>query len=320
MQSPLILRVPNLPANPPDAPGKTFCAAADIGDDLAEQVTRDGAGRPFTPVALTASDDPAELAAQFELLMRPDAVGGGETLMRDNGERIGNAALARLHRRLAMASEVAALRPFLADLGQELSRLRARVAQRISEIERELHACQGALRGWQAATGQEPGLLRNVVGWFLGGTGRIALPQAVSLWNERERLTLSRHACATAQAVIGRLADEVDTFLEQQEALLHAAERALRVAQGRRAERHPGADRYAPWTWQGSPAVIADQLAGQAGGERLLAALLAQIATAGAAADLAVSARALAEAEAAQIVGALTLADAIVAEAGSAVL
>jgi hypothetical protein len=302
--------------HPPDAPGKTFCAAADIGDDLAEQVTRDGAGRPFAPVALTASDDPAELAAQFELLMRPDAVGGGEALLRDNGERIGTAALARLHRRLATGAEVAALRPFLADLSQELSRLRVRVAQRSSEIERELHACQGALRGWQAATGQEPGLLRNLVGWFLGGTGRIALPQAVSLWNERERLALSRHACTTALAVIGRLADEVDTLLDGQEALLRAAERALAAARGL-ARPHTATERYAPWTWQGSPAAIADQLVGQAGNERLLAALLAQIATAGAAADLAVSARALAEAEAAQIVGALTLADTIVAEAGS---
>ncbi|NTV65491.1 MAG: hypothetical protein HGA65_18430, partial [Oscillochloris sp.] len=257
-------------ANPPDAPGKIFCAAAGIGDDLAEQVARDGAGRPVTPVALIATDDPADLAAQFELLMRADAVGGGEALMRDNGERIGNAALARLHRRLATGAEVTALRPFLDDLSQELSRLRVRIEQRISEIERELHTCQSALRGWQAATGQESGLLRNLVGWLLGGAGRIALPQAVALWNEREQRTLARHASATARAVIGRLADEVDTFLEQQDALLHAAERALRAAQGRRAERYHGAEHYAPWTWQGSPGVIADQLAGRAGGERLL--------------------------------------------------
>ena len=320
MPSPFIPGVPSAPVNPPDAPGKIFCAAVGIGDDLGEQVTHDGAGRPVAPVVLSATDDPAELATQFELLMRSDAVGGGEVLMRDNGERIGNAALTRLHRRLAAGTEVAALRPFLDDLHQELTRLRVRVEQRMSEVERELYACQVALRGWQAATGQEPGLLRNLVGWVFGGAGRIALPQAVALWNERERLTLARHASTTAHAVIGRLADEVDTFLEQQESLRYAAERALHAAQGRFAERQPGVDHYAPWSWQGSPTVIADHLAGRAGSERLLTALLAQLATAEAAADLAMFARALAEAEAAQMVATLSITDAIVAEAGGAAL
>ena len=319
MQSQFIPGVPNPPASLADAPGTIFCAAAGIGDELAEQVKLDGTGWPVTPVALASTDDPTELAAQVELLMRPEAVGGGEMLMRDNGERIGTVALARLHRRLAAGAEVAALRPFLEDLHQELTRLRVRVEQRMSALERELHACQSALRGWQAATGQEPGLLRNLVGWFFGGAGRLALPQAVALWNERERLSLARHACTTAHAVIGRLADEVDTLLESQDALLRASERALRAAQDRLAARRPGAERYAPWTWQGSPSAIADQFVGQAGGERLLAGLLARIATDGTAADLAVAARALAEAEAAQLVGSLTIADAIVAEAASTV-
>lgn len=312
---PLIPDIQRTSASPPASPGALFCAAAGIAADLAEQMILDGTGRPIAPVALAASDDPAELAAQFELLTRPEAVGGGEALMRDNGERIGDAALARLHRRLAAGAEVAALRPFLEDLRRELSRRSDPVEQRLRELERELHTCQTALRGWQTATSHEPGLLRNLVGWIFGGADRPSLPRAVALWNERERLALARHAWATAHAVIGRLADEVDTLLERQDALLRAAERALRAARGRLVERRPWAECYAPWTWQGSPAVIADQLVGQAGGERLLAALLAQITADGAVADLAALVRALAEGEAATIVGGLTLAGAIEAEA-----
>lgn len=311
MLNQIIIRPTTTPASP-ESPGATFCAAAGLDAELPERLRLDPSGRPFEPVALTALDDPAELAAQIDLLLRPDAVGGGEALLQHTGETIGEAALTRLYRRLAAGGELTSAAVFLESLAHELGQIDQQLDGRATQVGRELQACQTALRAWQEATSQRPGLLRSMARWVFGGAGQIALPQAIALWNERERLSMARHAISAARAVVGRVADEVAILQERQEGLRRAAAEALRAAE----DRSPTAigDRYAPWTWQGSPPAIAARLARRIPIERQVATLLAQIAGGE---QLAADARALAEARATQLVAGLSIADAITAEAGA---
>jgi hypothetical protein len=307
----------NAPAPLPEAPGSAFCESVGIADDLDHRLSLDRNGRPFQPAMLTMSTSQREITAQFELLLRPEPVGGAEALIDPNRTRLIDTALTFLHHRLAGGSESERAGILLADLARHLGALRTQFTQRGSTLDQEYRACHDALRAWQSQTNRKSGLLQNMAGWLFGSNGQISLPQAIGLWNERERLTLHRQATRAAGAVIGRLADEVSSLLDRQAGLVQSAERALSVAQEQLAQKAAVQDAYAPWNWHADPAAIATALTERIATERLLTTLLAELSAATDSAGLAASVQRIAAGEAERLIADLSLAEAIELEAST---
>ncbi|WP_129628492.1 hypothetical protein [Candidatus Oscillochloris fontis] len=306
-------------APPPENAGITFCSAAMLTRDLPAHLLLDATGRPFSPVVLAVMDDLSQMPAQFDLLIRKEAVGGAEALLKQNGERIGDAAINRLHRRLAHSSDITPFSIFLESLHSELLHLDHLFSAQYEEVGYELRNCQQSLQTWQETTEQEPGLFQNMMGWIVGSTKRISLPQAIALWNRRESLHLSYHAVAAARAVVGRLNDEVEILRERQASLLQTIERNLVQAQQQQREHRAAAEAmslYAPWTWQINPDSLSTQLMKRVATDRLVADLIAYISNNTHLDHLAEVAHTLAEREAARIIDNLSIAEAIMAEAG----
>jgi hypothetical protein len=310
---------PPTSAQPAESSGAVFCAAHGIDEELAQRLIRDRQGRAFEPITLVVSDRPAEMAAQIELLLRPEPVGGAETLIETAGTQISDATQLQLRRRIAGSGTTERLWPFLNDLQQQLERVRIDLERQFAGLDREWQACRETLQTWRAHTMREPGVLQHLWSWVTGSGGRVALPQAIGLWNERERLHYRRQANQAARLIVSRLAHEVGSLLDHQAALTQACVQALVAARTAQGTTEPNSA-FQPWTWQVHADTVAAQLVQRYGVEALLTMLLGSLTEADGAAKLQHTVHQVAAAEAERLAATVTLAEAIELEAAHAPL
>jgi hypothetical protein len=280
----------------------------------------DPTGRPFAPATLVFSEDLRRIPEQLALLMRPEPVGGAEALVRANAERIKAEALLRLNQRLASGAQTTPIRTFLLELQQEVRRVVGSLRERAREIERMYTDKQQTLRGWQESSSQEPGMVGQLIGGVLGSGGRISFPQAVTLWNERERLALRRLAATTALEMLNQVADPISALLERLEATLDRARRLHDQARQQLAMLDRPRDRSSVWTWRADSSTIAAQLTNQVSAEDLVAELLGRLGADGSADQIEEHTQALADQEAERRLETLNITDLLEAEASAAPL
>lgn len=302
-------------AEPGLSPAQELLAAASIDENLAELLLMDVTGHPFEPVALALSDEPAALAEQMALLTRAEPVGGAEPLVRANQRRIGELFRQRLHQRLLTRGRAVTSHTLLAELQAELRRLRDHASLQSDEADEEYELVQRSLRAWQIATRDQPGLLRGLAGWLFGTSSQIALPQAVALWNDRERLALARLAAGAGATLLSQLTEELGRLVDNQQAAAGTARTLACRLREDLAELSRAPDGYGPWAWRGDVGALAARLADQADHD-LLAERLAETLSGPSAPDgLETSARALAEAAADRLLVGMSFTQLVEAEA-----
>jgi len=296
-------------------PAQELLAAAGLDERLAELLARDAAEHRFEPVALGLSDDPAALAEQMALLTRAEPVGGAEPLVRANQRRLGEAFGQRMRQRLLAQSRGMSSQDFLIALQAELRRLRDHAALSKGEADEEYERVQRSLRAWQTATREQPGLLRGLAGWLLGTSSQLALPQAAALWNDRERLTLARHATTAAVALLSQLAEELGLLIDNQQAAAAHARAGAAQLRERLDDQARLREGYEPWAWRGDADAIAVRLARRVDNDLLAERLAETLSSAAGLAGLEAAAQALAVATTDRLLSGMEIAQLIEAEA-----
>jgi len=302
-------------AEPTVSPAQEFCTAVGLDDGLGSQLLREPGGQPFAPATLDLTGDPAALPELMGLLGRAEPVGGAEPLVRANQRRLREAYDQRLYQRLTAHGHAVPLRPFLADLQAELRRLRDQVGRQQHIAEESFEQAHTSLRAWQDASREPQGLFGGLTSWVLGGPGRMALPQAVGLWNEREHLAAQRLGWSAATTLLSQLPDELGTLLDNQQAAAHTTRAQAGQARQHLAELARANDSYGPWSWHSDLRVMAVQLGQRADRERLAGQLVGLLAEIGGVERIGVVAGELARAEASRLLNGLDFADLIEAEA-----
>ena len=294
---------------------REFCASGGLSERLAEALLTTGANRPFAPASLQQEADQASLGEQWALLMRVEPVGGGEPLVRANADRVEEAALQQLHRRLAETS--ASSQPFLLALQSHLRQMHEAVAPRVRDVAQRYDEVQAALHAWQDSTRRQPNLLKSAWSWVLGGDEQLSLPQAIALWNEREQLGAQRLAMNAALALLARISAECAGLLAGMQSLQQQALAQLRATEQQIDALRRPSTAYAPASWQCDAAVIADQLAERAPLSPLAAELLRRLGADGGIERLAGHAQAIAQQSADALLAPLGISELIEIEASA---
>lgn len=259
---------------------RDFLQATEFDDALPERLIQNPDGRAFEPVQLGSAADEHTLAGQLAYLLRPEPIGGAEPLIQTGQQRLHAQARARFYQRLAMINNLADIRTFLSDLEARLRALQERIETRLAERQQSYQVLQDRLRAWQERTRRRSaaGVVSTLVGWVFGGEGMLSLPQAVALWNERERLHLTRAALMAALNTLSRFVEEVSSVSGRLMSLAVQArqghERALRQLADLEAAPLP----YAPVTFCIQAHTVAAHLIAQAQVDRLVAEALTQLA------------------------------------------
>lgn len=302
---------------PEPSPGQEFCRAAGLIGALPERLLIDAGGRPFEPVKLTITAEPAALAEQAGLLMRELPIGGWERLVQSNSDQVVEASLARLRRRLGAGGRGVPARGYLSAVQQQLRKVSDELAREREQVEQDYAGGNTTLRAWQERTRKQPGLLQHIGAFLLGSAGTLALPQAIALFNEREQLTMRRGAVSAAAGVVDRCGDEVGALLDGLDALREEASLLAAQAQHTLTALARPAAYYSPWTWRCDVSTVAGQLAAQASADELALGLFDRLAASGAVEQLGALVRELVREEAARLLAPLELAQLIEAEAAA---
>lgn len=283
-----------------------------LDERLSERLAQDAEGRPFEPFQIDQSQD---LMAQLAVLLRREPLGGAEQQIRDNQRQTQELLAAGLNSVLAQSTTTP--RTLLAALLAAARRRKEACEAELRELDRRFEAVQARLQPWQERAGQRSESLGgDILRWFVGGAGRLSLPEAASLVNEREHVALWRAAHLAAQSCFASGVEQIGRLLEQlDERIAEARQLALTLNQER--EQLQPASLYAPWTLQLDTWLLAQSLAERADGELALAALLKELTSANDAA-LAEQVRAVAQASAERILQTLSLSDLLNLEAGTA--
>jgi hypothetical protein len=281
------------------SPMREFLNAVALDEAWPERLIQDPSGHAFEPVQLMMAQEHRSLPERVAQLLRPEPVGGADPLIHANIARVQERARMRLHQRLTAAAETTQTRPFLEELHAEIRGVREQLETRSQAVDQAYTRVQETLRAWQQRMSQQSsrGLLRELAGWFLGESGQLSLPQAMTLWNEREHLALNRAAHKAAVSIVSQFLEDITYLLEHLETLSTQAQR-LSVA----AEQHIDAlarrtEMYAPSTLRVDIVTVSDLLAQQIHADGLVVELLSRLATHGAD-DLAVAVQELARQEA----------------------
>ena len=306
------------PHDPAVQPAHELATLLGLTADLATALLRDSAGRLYEPVTLALSDDPRALPEQLALLLRPEPVGGYEPLVQANLARLRDAALALLAQWLATGAARTSTHALLDELHRIGQQSLAAQQTAIESTAQALAAVHNPLRAWQSVTNQQTGLIKGFITWVVGGPGRLALPQAAGLWNDRERAAARLAAQRAGETLCARILHEIRTLLERQEAAQRAASHAAaRARQDLAALRRPS-EQYRPWSWRCDPLIVATQLSAEAQIAPLVATLIGQIATETGAETLAVQAHALIAPEVDRLLASVDISRALELEAQAA--
>lgn len=283
-----------------------------LTDTLPEALTQDATGRRFEPVQLNPQ---ADLLRQLALLLRRDPIGGGEQLIHENGRRLRELGLVQLNRTLAGTTE--GLRPLIDETLAETRVRKGRLEDHKDRLVQTYARLQERLHRWQDHADQRSGSLgADVWRWLVGGDERLALPQVVALWNERERQALQRAAYAEALDIASWLLDTLGDLGNRLDALLAQAHGLHSALAARHAQLRNTAA-FAPWTLRLDSHAIAEALAAQANLGSLVAEVLRrQTEGAGATVELADQIEQTARLEARRLLEGLTIVDLIELETG----
>lgn len=268
----------------------------ELSPDLPERLLLNRNGQPVTPVSLGAEQELRSLPEQMALLSRPEPVGGWVAVLHANRNRLLEQARQRVQERQAALQDQAPA--FLQALATATRTVQTLLEQQASEVEHAYTQTQELLARWQERRNTS-GTLRGVVTWVLGGEGHLSLPQAIGLWNERERLALKRAAVRAALFVVTQVLSDVTRAVQQHQGSYGQLQQALETVTRRINTLARAPERgYTPWTWRVRPAAVAEVLARDPLPDQAISVLLT-VASDNPADDLLLRVQALAQQEAA---------------------
>lgn len=262
---------------PPAAPtirehAQTLLQQVELTTALPDLLLLDQHGHPVSPSQLGSAQELHHLPEQMGLLTRPEPVGGWSPLLRANRARI--LAQARTGVQTGLATMTPTPQAFRHAVATAIRAVQTSLDQQADEIEQAYTQTQDLLTRWQERR-TSSGTLRGVLGWVLGSDGYGSLPQAISLWNDRERLALKRAATRAAQFIVSQILSEVTTDLHQHQSRITVVQHGLSTVTQRLAElAHAPARGYTPWTWRIHAGAVAEALARPAIPEQALTDLL----------------------------------------------
>jgi hypothetical protein len=262
-------------------------------------------------LALNASQPPLEL---MTLLLHREPAGGAEPLIRENLKELLDQALSRINR--ALSAQSGSTR---AQLDALVAELRARKAQ--AEAARRRHderytRIQERLHRWQEHTGRRSSsITADLLRVLFGGQERLSLPEAVSLWNDRERQWLQVAAATAALDGHIQLLDMLAGVQAQLDSYLALAREAVGQLRPRVDALRGGADVYAPWSVTLSHELIERALLAEIDLDGLVGELVRRQASTDGADALLDHARSLARSESERRLAQLSLTDLIEIEA-----
>lgn len=279
---------------------------------ITERLVLDEAGRSFEPLQLTPNKD---IVQQAGLLMRHEPVGGAESQISENARQLRALALDQLNRVLTSAGST---RSLLQSLRSEARARNDQCAQHYRRVNQRFTTIQEQLHRWQAQNGRRSGDAGGgLLHWLFGGEERLSLPEAISVWNERERLARDRAAWRAALDLHAWFLITVTDLFNQLDDLLAAARQLRARVEHERGRLRLSSSVFAPWTLRIEPQAVCDALVATIDAEGVAAELLRRQTQAGDVSAMAPHVRELARQEAEQRLASLTIADLIDLDARS---
>ncbi len=224
--------------------------------DLPERLCQDAQGRTFEPVQLNLGDD---LVTQVSLLLRREPVGGAEPQIAENQHRLQTQALQQAHRFLAGGT--GSPRSVVQEILHETRTRKATLEAQQQRVEQDYLTVQERLHPWQERMGTRSGsLTADLWRWLVGGAGQLSLPEAGTLWNEREYLALRRATVTAALTVYDRVLADLEDLAQHLDDLLTQARRLQHTLRQQMADLSDSSAVFAPWTVRIAPPVVSAAL------------------------------------------------------------
>jgi hypothetical protein len=246
-----------------------------LTETLAEALIKDQLGRSFEPVQLTLRRE--FILTQMELLLRRQAVGGAESIIRENEEQMLAFARLEFFRWMGIGAQNSStpLIFFLQELLNQTSQLKAnfearqeKLAEKNSHIEERLHKWQD----WQEQPHGD-----TIKGLLLGQDGNLPLPRVAHLWNHREHLALARQASDAALQIVTQFRADVTFVQEHLDILRNQANNQAQANRQRIEELSRPTGYYQPFTWRVDEPTIAQFIAQQVNAEAHVTELLQKL-------------------------------------------
>jgi hypothetical protein len=243
--------------------------------DLPERLCQDAQGRTFEPVQLNLGED---LVAQVSLLLRREPVGGAEPQIAENQDRMQTQALQQAHRFLAGGT--GSPRSVVQEILHDTRTRKATLEAQQQRVEQDYLTVQERLHPWQERMGKRSGsLTSDLWRWLVGGAGQLSLPEAGTLWNEREYLALRRATVTAALAVYDRVLQDLEDLARHLDDLLTQARRRQHTLRQQTADLTDSDAVFAPWTVRIAPQVVSTALLERVDLDGLVQDLLQQLNT-----------------------------------------
>jgi hypothetical protein len=224
--------------------------------DLPERLCQDAQGRTFEPVQLNLGED---LVTQVSLLLRREPVGGAEPQIAENQDRMQTHALQQAHRFLAGGT--GSPRSVVQEILHETRTRKATLEAQQQRVEQDYLSVQERLHPWQERMGKRSGsLTSDLWRWLIGGAGQLSLPEAGTLWNEREYLALRRAIVTAALTVADRVLADLEDLAQHLDDLLNQARRLQHALRQQAADLTDSDAVFAPWTVRIAPQVVSAAL------------------------------------------------------------
>lgn len=282
-----------------------FLDALELTRDLPHRLIQDEAGRPFEPVHIGLTQEGRTLPEQITLLLG-DPVGGAEMLIQANEDRLLERAQRRLYHHLAASPGGIPRRDFLLALEDEVRARRQALERALERVNSAYDEADKIVKQWQKQKLNQHsggGWMQTVLNFFVLNFfgGKVTLPQAVTAWNQREKLHLQQQTHTAAIRVLARFLDGVSYLVEHLEALAGQVQRLQYEVEGRIDALGTPPTWYRPWAYEASVPNIVEARLQQIDTGALVARVLDLVRQGEGDADLAQAVRAVAQEEAARL-------------------